>query len=325
MNAKHYEWKVGMFAVTGLTFLAILLLQFSKGLTFFTPTYELNLITSNVGAIKAKASVLMAGIQIGQVLKADLNPDGRLVTIKVRIYRRYPIKQNAVFVIDQAGFLGDQYVSITPGEGEAPLLQDGATVKCHEPFNLQEAARSATDLIKKFEITTEAINQSVKRVDRILLAEQNLVEITNIITNGRVLSEKINRLVDDFHNLMGTNQIAISMSMSNFASISKRIDELAQEMQSFVATNRNDWRDTIVNLRETTQKTSLLLTDLQNGRGLVGSLLKDPNLDTQFKEVFSNLNILSSNLSRYGLLHKPKPVQTNRIAKPLFIGKNPLE
>ena len=205
------------------------------------------------------------------------------------------------------------------------MLQDGATVKCHEPFNLQEAARSATDLIKKFEITTEAINQSVKRVDRILLAEQNLVEITNIITNGRVLSEKINRLVDDFHNLMGTNQIAISMSMSNFASISKRIDELAQEMQSFVATNRNDWRDTIVNLRETTQKTSLLLTDLQNGRGLVGSLLKDPNLDTQFKEVFSNLNILSSNLSRYGLLHKPKPVQTNRIAKPLFIGKNPLE
>ena len=325
MNSKHYEWKVGMFAVTGLTFLAILLLQFSKGLSFFTPTYELNLITSNVGAIKAKASVLMAGIQIGQVLEADLNPDGRLVTIKVRIYQRYAIKQNAIFVIDQAGFLGDQYVSITPGEGEAPLLQDGATVKCHEPFNLQEAARSATELIKKFEITTEAINQSVKRVDRILLAEQNLVEITNIITNGRVLSEKINLLVDDFHNLMGTNQLAISMSMSNFASISQRIDELAQEMQSFVATNRNDWRDTIVNLRESTQKSSLLLSDLQNGKGLVGSLLKDSKLDLQFKEVFSNLNILSSNLSRYGLLHKPKPIQTNRIAKPLFIGKNPLE
>jgi phospholipid/cholesterol/gamma-HCH transport system substrate-binding protein len=325
MNSPRYEWKVGLFAVTGLAFLAILLLQFSKGLSFLTPTYELKLITANVGAIKTKASVLMAGIQIGQVSSADLNPDGRLVTIKVKIYRRYPIKQNAIFVIDQAGFLGDQYVSITPGDGDAPNLQDGAVVKCHEPFNLQEAARSATDLLKKFEITADAINQSVKKVDRILLAEQNLIEITNIISNGRMLSEKINILVDDLHLLMNTNQMAISMSMSNLASISQRIDQLAQEMQTFVETNRNDWRETMVNLRNSSQKTSLLLEDLQGGKGLAGSLLKDPQLDTQFKGVFSNLNQLSSNLNRYGLLYKPKPIKTNRIAKPLFIGKNPLE
>jgi len=325
MNSGRYEWKVGLFAVTGLALLAILLLQFNKGLTILKPTYELRLTTSNVGAIKPKATVLMAGIQIGQVFSADLNPDGRVVTIKVRIYRRYPIKENAIFVIDQAGFLGDQYISITPGEGDAPVLKDGDVVICHEPFNLQESARSATDLLKKLEITTDAINQAVKRVDRILLAEQNLIEITNIITNGRMLTEKFNRLVDDFHRLMNTNQLAIHFSMSNFASISQRIDQLAQEMQTLVATNRDDWRETMVNLRSSTEKTSLLLGDLQGGKGLAGSLLKDPRLETQFKEVFSNLNQLSSNLNRYGLLYKPKPIKTNRIAKPLFIGKNPLE
>ena len=65
MSPKRLEWKVGLFVLVCLVLLGVLVLNFSKGLTFFTPTYTLHLKTANVGGIKREASVLMAGVQVG--------------------------------------------------------------------------------------------------------------------------------------------------------------------------------------------------------------------------------------------------------------------
>jgi len=52
MSKKRLEWKVGAFVVVCMTLLGLLVLNFSKGLTFFfTRTYTLRLKTSNVGGI----------------------------------------------------------------------------------------------------------------------------------------------------------------------------------------------------------------------------------------------------------------------------------
>ena len=41
MNESRLEWKVGLFVFMGLVLLGGLLLQFSKGTTFFRSTYEI--------------------------------------------------------------------------------------------------------------------------------------------------------------------------------------------------------------------------------------------------------------------------------------------
>src|SRR5438093_886746 len=107
MSQKRLEWKVGLFVVACLLLLGLLVLNFSKGLTFFTPTYTLRLRTSNVGGIKREASVLMAGVQIGNVTAAELGPEGTNVVVFLKILKRYPIHRDAVFAIDSMGFLGD--------------------------------------------------------------------------------------------------------------------------------------------------------------------------------------------------------------------------
>ena len=59
-----------------LILLALLMVSFSKGLTFFKPTYTLRLITKNVGGLKEQATVLMAGVQVGHVTGARLSRGG---------------------------------------------------------------------------------------------------------------------------------------------------------------------------------------------------------------------------------------------------------
>ncbi|MDQ6632138.1 MAG: outer membrane lipid asymmetry maintenance protein MlaD, partial [Verrucomicrobiota bacterium] len=71
MSEKRFEWKVGLFVFIGLVLVAALMLNFSKGLSLFKPTYQLQMKTSTVGGIKKDATVMMSGILVGKVIGAD--------------------------------------------------------------------------------------------------------------------------------------------------------------------------------------------------------------------------------------------------------------
>ena len=54
------------------------------------------------------------------------NPGGTNVTVTLQIYKDYPIYHDARFVIEQSGFLGDQYVSVVPTANTLPVLTNDA-------------------------------------------------------------------------------------------------------------------------------------------------------------------------------------------------------
>src|SRR3954465_13811580 len=138
MSKSRLEWKVGLFVLISSALLAGVLLQFSKGTSLFKPTYNILLRASNVGGLKPKASVLMAGVQIGTVADIKLGPQGTNVTITLRIYEQYQIHKDARFVIEQSGFLGDQFVAIMPTANAPGVFHDQDVAESEAPFNLQE-------------------------------------------------------------------------------------------------------------------------------------------------------------------------------------------
>src|ERR1017187_2082641 len=149
MDKSRLETKVGLFVFIGLALLAVLLIQFSKGTSIFRGTYELRLHASNVGGLKPRASVLLSGVQVGGVSDIQIAEDGKSVTIVLKIYKSRKIYHDARFVIEQSGFLGDQYVAIIPTENQGEVLTNNAVVDCQEPFNLLEVARSASGFIQR--------------------------------------------------------------------------------------------------------------------------------------------------------------------------------
>src|SRR5579859_64349 len=130
MDKSRLETKVGLFVFVGLVLLAVLLIQFSKGTSIFRGTYELRLHADNVGGLKQRAAVLLAGVQVGGVSDIQLPEDGKSVTILLKIYKGRKIYQDARFVIQQSGFLGDQYIAIIPTANQLPVWTNGADVEC---------------------------------------------------------------------------------------------------------------------------------------------------------------------------------------------------
>ena len=320
MDKSRLEIKVGLFVFIGLALLAVLLIQFSKGASLFRGTYELRLHAANVGGLKQRAGVLLAGVQVGSVSDIKLANDGKSVTILLSIYKENKIYHDARFVIEMSGFLGDQYVSIIPTTNSPPVLPDGADVVCEEPFNLQEVARSASGFIQRIDETAKKLDDSVTDLRRVVLNEQTLTNFSATMHNLRTLSEQAMSTVNDVNALVATNGSQINLAVSNVVFFSQELMHLANAAEGVLATNSTDITTAVKNIESSTEVLKSMLNDIQSGKGLAGTMIRNEQLATNVQAIANNLAITSSNLNRLGLWHflwHKEPVRTNAPATSL--------
>ena len=314
MDKSRLEIKVGLFVLIGLTLLAVLMVQFSKGTSLFRGTYSVNLHTENVGGLKTQAAVLLAGVQVGSVQQIDLAPDGKSVTIRLQIYKDFPIYGDARFVIEQAGFLGDQFVSIIPTENKKERLADGAEVDCQKPFNLQQVARDAAGFIQRIDETAKKLDASVTDLRAQVLNATTLANFGTSITNLKLFTEQALDTVRDINGIVNTNGAQFSLAVSNAVAFSSGLLQLENSAGDILATNSGNINQATKNIADASATFKQLAADLQAGKGLAGTVLQNPELATNVQAIAANLAVTSSNLNRlglWGILWSHKPPGTN--------------
>ena len=315
MEKSRLETKVGLFVFIGLALLAVLLIQFSKGTSLFRGTYTLRLHASNVGGLKPRAGVLLAGVQVGSVSDIQLAEGGTNVIMILKIYKKtVPIYHDARFVIEQAGFLGDQFVSIIPTSNAPPVLADGAEVECQEPFNLQEVARSAAGFLTRIDETAKKVDASVTDLRRVVLNEETLTNFSATLHNLRLVSEQAIVTVNDVNSIVATNGEQVGLAVSNVLYFSDELRRLADTANAVVATNGPEIAAAVNNIESSTETLRQLMTNLQSGKGLAGTLLQNEQLSANVQAIANNLSTASSNLNRLGLWHflwHKEPLHTN--------------
>jgi len=301
MEQKRLETKVGLFVFIGLVLLALLVIQFSKGTSLFRGTYELRLHASNVGGLKQRANVLLAGVPVGSVSNIKLAEDGKSVTILLKIYKENKIYHDARFVIEQSGFLGDQYVSVITVSNQLPVLTNNAVVDCQEPFNLQEVARSAAGFIQRIDETAQKVDASVADLRRVVLNENTLTNFTVAVNNLRVVSERAMGTMNDINDIIATNGSQVGLAVSNVLFFSQQLTRMADAADRLLATNSPEISASVNNIKSSTDALKKIMDDLQSGRGLAGTVLQNQQLATNMQAIANNLSIATSNLNRLGL------------------------
>jgi len=310
MSKSRLEWKIGLFVFIALVLLAALLLQFSKGASFFRPTKVILLHAPNVGGLRIRAGVYMAGVQIGTVSDIKLGPQGTNVTISLKVYSEYEIHKDARFALEQAGFLGDQYVAIIPTKNQGDVFVDQGVAETEAPFNIQDVARSAGGFLRRIEETADRLNDAIADVRRLLLNEKTLTNLAVSIGNLRVVSERAIGTIDNVNGLVTTNAPDLSLSVSNLVLFSQQLNQFGTDLNKILNTNSPGINAAVKNIETSTIELKDLLADIQAGKGLAGNLLQNPELATNVSLIVSNLSVTSSNLNRLGLWgimwqHKP--------------------
>ena len=295
------EWKVGLFLAVSLVVAAALVVNFSKGTNPFTKTTLLHLTTKNVDGLKRNSVVLMAGVPVGKISAIHLDTDTGIVTLDAKIKAEYPIRADAKFFIETAGFLGDKYIGVIPGANELPPLNNGDTRACEESFDLVRTARSATDLMDELKTVASQITNIVNRIDSKLLDEQTLTNLAAGLSNLREISAEASATIAGVNQLILTNTPPINAAIENVVTFSEQLKDAGSDLQSLINTNSIVIDESLGNIKKTTESLHNLVAAAEQGKGLAGKLFSDEELASNFSMLSSNLVEVSTKLNRSGL------------------------
>lgn len=130
-RSKTMEFGVGLFMLAGILGLVFLGLKVSGlDLSRADDSFELKANFANIGGLKPRSRVTMAGVTVGRVESIDLDTewyDARVVmSLDNELLGKLPDDSTAAILT--SGLLGEQYIGLSVG-GSPELLADGATIR----------------------------------------------------------------------------------------------------------------------------------------------------------------------------------------------------
>jgi len=129
-STRAVEIVVGVFVALGLIALFMLAMRVSN-LSALTETggYEVHARFTNIGGLKVRSQVTMAGVRIGRVTDIGFDEQTYQAVVTMSIlpqYDKLPTDTSASILT--SGLLGEQYVGLEPG-GAEDFLRDGDTIQ----------------------------------------------------------------------------------------------------------------------------------------------------------------------------------------------------
>ncbi|MGW8246679.1 MAG: outer membrane lipid asymmetry maintenance protein MlaD [Acidiferrobacterales bacterium] len=126
MEKRALEFWVGVFVLAGI--LALIMLAFKVGNLTSSDVpnaYTVEARFNDIGGLKVKSPVTMAGVRIGRVTGVSFDKKTYQAVVELSIDGRYKnIPDDSSASILTSGLLGEQYIGITPG-GSDDYLKKG--------------------------------------------------------------------------------------------------------------------------------------------------------------------------------------------------------
>ena len=187
-------------------------------------------------------------------------------------------------------------------------------VSAEAPFDILEAARSAMSLLGRLDTTIDRMNSAVGRLDQQLLNDQVLTNLAAALINTRRISEHADQVVTRLDQLVATNEPVIGEAIRQARDVVANLNTTVTNLDATMNGLRPQLLVVVSNSAAASADLKGLLGGIQAGEGVAGGLFKDPAMRAKVDAMLTDLGTLSSNLSRFGILYKPKgPPLTNSI------------
>jgi phospholipid/cholesterol/gamma-HCH transport system substrate-binding protein len=129
MNSRSVEIWVGLFVAAGMAALFMLAMQVSNlSMVNDDVGYDVSARFENIGGLKVRSPVTMAGVRVGRVSSIDFDPQTFEAVVTLHISSQYDqLPADTSANIFTAGLLGEQYVGLEPG-GDMEVLQQDSEI-----------------------------------------------------------------------------------------------------------------------------------------------------------------------------------------------------
>ncbi|MEO6799653.1 MAG: outer membrane lipid asymmetry maintenance protein MlaD [Rhodanobacter sp.] len=230
---SSYAVGTGLFIVLGFAALAYLATQTSSVANVHQgDSYTIDAQFTNIGQLKERAPVKIAGVRVGQVQSIALTPGHDVADVKMSIDKRYDqIPQDSVATIFTSGLLGDQYVGIDYGTAKQVVAAGGTLARTKSTQPLEEmlgkffGAGGVVDNVGgSYTVTADFTNVGTLSVGApvkmagVVIGSVQAVRVDPVKLNARVvlaIDKRYNQIPDDSaaavftSGLIGSQYVAI--------------------------------------------------------------------------------------------------------------------
>jgi len=99
--------------------------------------YQVNAQFDSVAGLRDGSDVRIAGVKVGTILSAALDPKTYLATVRMSIDPAYRLPDDTVAEIVSTSLLGDRYMQLVPGGSEQTIPPGGQIKFTQSPVSLE--------------------------------------------------------------------------------------------------------------------------------------------------------------------------------------------
>src|SRR5487761_2621016 len=137
---QSFQVGTGLFILLGFAALAYLATQTTSLANYRQgDSYAIKARFTNIGQLKLRAPVKVAGVRVGSVSGIQLEPDKLDALVTLSIDKRFDkIPDDSAEAIFTSGLLGDQYVALQPGGSPDNFKNGDEVVLTQSSMQLEE-------------------------------------------------------------------------------------------------------------------------------------------------------------------------------------------
>lgn len=227
--------------------------------------------------------VLLAGIDVGYVAEAKLEPDGTIV-VEMRIGDDYGIPVNSTASVVPVGIFGDQAIALTPERAVTQYIPAGDTI----PVGV--GTPGVDEILARVDSIGASVADVANKFNVELVQDGGIEDLRSTLAATNRLVQQLSEIaVQQSRELSATNA---SLRRSLSALDSTQLDSVVQNLQRTTA-------NTAVltgELQTTAQRLNAVLAAADSGDGTLGRLLHDPGLYTDLRALVSRLDSLTADV-----------------------------
>jgi phospholipid/cholesterol/gamma-HCH transport system substrate-binding protein len=193
MPKSNVELKVGIFVLIGM-FVFIFILFSIGDFNLMKSGYFIQVRFDDIAGLDVGAPVDLIGVKVGEVKSIAIIYDKllerKVVELKLWVKDGTVIKRDSAARLRRLGLMGEQYVHITLGSDEAPLLPKNGII-------YGEMLVSIDDVTKEVFLATQEFKRTLSCVNSVIDDSKFRSDLKEIADNTRSATENLEDLTAD--------------------------------------------------------------------------------------------------------------------------------
>jgi len=297
------ETKVGTLAAVSIT---VLILGYNYMVGRDNPlggARDFLVLYDSAQGLADNTAVMYNGFRVGQLRNMEMDPQSGKIVTEIEIYSEIKIPKNSKIKIESA-LLGSTTLKLVPGNSKV-LANDGDTLL---PMYTQDVMSMVNEKIAPIAAGADSLLTHLNAI----IARQSL---TAAVDQLPVVLASLNNTIAEIQSTLAASKPGLSATLNNAAKFSSNLDQYNKSIEGSLSNiHRTTARlDSIElhkigkDLQETAAALAVITRNIEQGKGSLGKLAKDPVLYDNLVKTTRNLETLAYDINHYPEKFLPLP------------------